>query len=318
MSNLVDKLLKKAQEAFLLSIEIYNKPTIKYRVEGFSFFICNAWELMLKAHMINKFGEFSIYYKDNPDRTLSLENCITKVFTNEKDPLRINLKKICELRNISTHLVTTEYEMVYIPLFQSCVFNFVKKMETFHHIDLTELIPNHFLNLSVSMGIFDDEAIKVKYPNIIAEKLINLHEEISPLIESSNSNFAIKIEHNYYFTKNKEEASAFIGIDNSSKEKIKVVKELKDPKLTHKYTTKNLIEEINHRLEKKHIPVSINKADFQNFCRYFELKTNTKFCYTDDLYKQPRYRYSQATIDFIIEEIKKDTANILSNIKQKK
>lgn len=63
-----------------MAIEIYNKPTIKYRVEGFSFFICNAWELMLKAHMINKYGETSIYYKDNPSRTITLENCLKKIF----------------------------------------------------------------------------------------------------------------------------------------------------------------------------------------------------------------------------------------------
>ena len=39
-SALVDKLLEKAKEAFLMAIEVYNKPSIRYRVEGFSFFIC--------------------------------------------------------------------------------------------------------------------------------------------------------------------------------------------------------------------------------------------------------------------------------------
>lgn len=77
----VKKLIDKSQDAFLLAIEIYNNPTIRYRVEGFSYFICNAWELMLKAHMINTMGEYSIYYKNNPGRTLSIENCIEKVFT---------------------------------------------------------------------------------------------------------------------------------------------------------------------------------------------------------------------------------------------
>src|SRR5690625_1049924 len=124
MEKIEDKLLDKSIEAFILGIEIYNKPTIKYRVEGFSFFICNAWELMLKAYMIKTHGYDSIYYKDNPDRTLSLENCVRKVFTNDKDPLRLNLEKIIDLRNMSTHFITEEYEMVYIPLFQSCVINF--------------------------------------------------------------------------------------------------------------------------------------------------------------------------------------------------
>lgn len=40
--DLTEKLLDKSKEAFTMAIEIYNKPTIKYRIEGFSFFICNA------------------------------------------------------------------------------------------------------------------------------------------------------------------------------------------------------------------------------------------------------------------------------------
>lgn len=55
--DLTEKLLDKSKEAFTMAIEIYNKPTIKYRIEGFSFFICNAWELMLKAYMIKAKGE---------------------------------------------------------------------------------------------------------------------------------------------------------------------------------------------------------------------------------------------------------------------
>ena len=131
MPPIKDKLIEKSIEAFCMAIELYNKPTIKYRVEGFSLFICNAWELMLKAHMINVFGDTSIYYKDNPDRTLSLENCTQKIFTNNKNPLRINLQKITELRNTSTHFITEEYEMVYVPLFQACILNFNEEKFSF-------------------------------------------------------------------------------------------------------------------------------------------------------------------------------------------
>ncbi|HEQ8459416.1 TPA: DUF3644 domain-containing protein, partial [Streptococcus pyogenes] len=65
MENLSERLVLKSIEAFIMGLEIYNKPTIKYRIEGFSFFICNAWELMLKAEMLNR--GFSIYYSDNPE-----------------------------------------------------------------------------------------------------------------------------------------------------------------------------------------------------------------------------------------------------------
>lgn len=36
--ELINNMLDKSEEAFLMAIEIYNKPTIKYRLEGFAFF----------------------------------------------------------------------------------------------------------------------------------------------------------------------------------------------------------------------------------------------------------------------------------------
>ena len=53
-----------------MAIEIYNKPTIRYRVEGFSFFICNAWELMLKARMIKTYFWQLFYSRRNYGRIL--------------------------------------------------------------------------------------------------------------------------------------------------------------------------------------------------------------------------------------------------------
>ena len=117
--KLYEGLLEKSIESFKMAIEIYNKPMIKYRVEGFAYYMCNAWELMLKSHMIRQNGKLSIYYPDNPERTLSYENCIQKVFTNNKDPLRLNLEKILELKTTSSSFIVPEYEYIYIPPFPS-------------------------------------------------------------------------------------------------------------------------------------------------------------------------------------------------------
>lgn len=300
-----------------MAIEIYNKPSIKYRVEGFSFFICNAWELMLKAHMIVKFGNESIYYKDNPSRTISIENCIKKVFTNDKDPLRKNLEKIIELRNTSTHFITEEYEMVYIPLFQAAVFNFIEKMQDFHNFDMTEAIPQNFLTLTVSLNSLNLDEIRAKYPKEVADKLISINEELSPIIEENNNRFAIRVDHHYYLTKNKNKATTIVGIDNDSDSKIKVVQKLKDPNTTHKFTTKKCCEEIVRRLEKLNINIKFNKWHFMLFCNYYKIKENEKLCYVYKNYSYPQYSYSIQTIDFIIEEIKKDPDNIIQVLKDK-
>lgn len=126
-----ETLLEKSQEAFTLALELYNRPTIKYRVEAFSFFICNAWELMLKAHLISLNGFNSIFYRDNPSRTIALSDAIKRVFTDKREPLRMNLEKIISLRDTSTHFVTVEYEQLYAELFQSAVFNYVNKFNAF-------------------------------------------------------------------------------------------------------------------------------------------------------------------------------------------
>ena len=313
-----EKLIEKSKEAFVMAVEIYNKPSIKYRIEGFSFFICNAWELMLKAHLIKKNGIESIYYKDNTERTITLENCLQKIFTNEKTPLRRNLMKIIELRNISTHFVTEEYEMVYIPLFQACVLNFVEKMQEFHDVDMTEVVPQNFLTLAVSIKALDENEIRAKYPEEIARKLIDTHNQLEPMIAENNQSFAIKIEHLHYITKDKSKATSFVYVDKDAEAGVKIIKELKDPNNTHKYTMKNAIKEINRRLQSKGINFVINQYIFDLFNKAYGIKENEKYCYVHRQYAQPSYTYSIRTIEMIVDEIEKDFENIVERLKKTK
>lgn len=313
---LKDKLIEKSKEAFILGIEIYNKPTIKYRVEGFSFFICNAWELMLKAYMIHCFGEESIYYSDNPNRTITLEKCLQKIITNDKAPVRRNLTKIIELRNTSTHFITEEYEMVYIPLFQACIFNYVEKMQEYHGIDMTEIIPQNFLTLSVSMKALDENTIRAKYPEEIAKKLLETNAQLEPMIAENNQSFAIKIEHLHYITKDKNKATSQVYIDHNAETGVKIIKELKDPNNTHKYTMKTAIKEINRRMQGEKINFKINQYIFDLFNKVYDIKGNEKYCYIHKQYAQPSYTYSMAAIELIVGEIKKDTENIVENLKK--
>ena len=322
-AELINNMIEKSKEAFSLAIEIYNKPTIKYRVEGFAFFICNAWELMLKAYLIKTNGKNSIYYKNKPDRTISLSECVKKIFTNNKDPLRLNLEKIIELRDTSTHFITEEYEMVYIPLFQSCILNFNEKMMNFHNIDMTTIIPQNFLTLSVSLQTLENSTIMAKYPKEIAQKIIDTKNSIEDLSINNNAKFAIRIDHFYFITKNKDQATSLVKIDNNSDVPIKIVKELKDPNNTHKYTSKHCIEIIKESLKKDNIVLKYNGNEtqfnsfhFNNFCKHFGLKNNNVFCYTHKQYTNHQYSYSQKAIDFIITELKKDPEHILDNIKK--
>lgn len=321
----VERLVDKAKEAFVMAIEIYNKPSIHYRLEGFSFFICNAWELMLKAHIINKFGENAVYYPDKPSRTISLENCVQKVFTNEKAPLRQNLSKIIELRNTSTHFITEEYEMVYVPLLQACVFNFVDRMKEFHGIDMTDVIPENFITLSVRLKALNETAIRAKYAEQVSERLLSTQRTLEPLIDENNNAFAIRVEHYHYQTKDKDKATELYHIEKEAKDGVRIIKELKNPNETHKYSAKKCIEEIKKHLSRRGIvplyngaSVEFNNYHFGLFCSYFGLKTDERYCFTYCVQTQVTYSYSQQMIDFIVEEIRKDPEHIIGNLKEAK
>ena len=307
----------------MMAIEIYNKPSIKYRVEGFSFFICNAWELMLKARIVNTQGAESIYYKDSPNRTITLENCIKKVFTNEHSPIHKNLMRIVELRNTSTHFIVEEYEMVYIPLFQACVLNYTEKMQEFHSIDITELIPQNFLTLSVSMKALNETDIRAKYPGQIAERLLATSSVLSSEVAENNHSFAIRIEHHHYITKDKSKATDIVHIEKDAEAGVQIIKEVKDPNETHKYNAKKCIQEINARLNRRKVSMLqngiatvFNSHHFSLFCKYYNIKENEKLCYVYRINKSPNYGYSIQAIDFIVGEIEKDPSNIIDNLKK--
>lgn len=180
-----ERLISKSVEAFILGLEIYNKPTIRYRIEGFSLFVVNAWELMLKAELINR-GE-NIYFDDSPNRTISISGTITKIYTDKNTKIRLNLEKIVELRNISSHFITEDYELKYAPLFQACVINYVNEIKRFHNIDITQHVAQNFLTVTTSLDPLTDEQIRLKYPSAVAEKLIIHSSDVDILAKEYNS-----------------------------------------------------------------------------------------------------------------------------------
>lgn len=330
IKNLEMKLLDKSKEAFIVAIELYNKPTIKYRVEGFSFFICNAWELMLKAYLIKTKGELSIYYSDDKKRTISLSNCIEKIFTNKNDPLRMNLEQIIDLRNTSTHFITSEYEQIYVPFFQSCVLNYSNKMLEFFEIDITRNIPANFLTLSVKLSPINPEEIQARYPKPIAMRLLQTVKRINDSMPNEgNDKYAVLIKHDIYITKKADLATASISITKDADKAAFILKETKDMQKTCPYRRSKCIELINKRLKSNHInfinPTKLssdekyhvfNTSHFDLIVKFYQIKENPKYCYKYDRSTQTLFTYSEAAIELIVSEIKKDPEHIIQNLKE--
>ena len=318
MDEIKQKLVDKSIEAFILGLEIYNKPTIKYRIEGFSFFICNAWELMLKAELLNRNED--IYYSDKSGRTLSLEPTIKKIYSDKNTRVRLNLEKIIELRNISTHFITEDYEAKYAPLFQACVLNFVNEIKRFHNIDISNYISQNFLTITANYEPLSNEQIRLKYPPEIAERFIQQSNQIDVLTQEYDSDkFAIPIKQNLYITKKKDEADFVIAMASESPNKVAIVKELKDPANTHKYAFNNVIAVVNNRLSKSNIKLGykngFNSYVLNLFIEFYDIKSDNKYSYKHSLGNSTSYTYSERLIDFIINEIKKNPDGFVESLK---
>ncbi len=320
----VQRLCDKSKEAFLLAVELYNRPTIRYRVEGCAFFLCNAWELLLKAYLVNRDGGRSIFYENKPGRTLSLDDCISKVFTNKNDPLRQNLERVIDLRNTSTHFVVEEFEGIYAPLLQACVENYDDKARVLMGIEISDLIPENYLVLSVRRGVVDMDECRARYGSEVVNKMISLRSGILSSDDlENNRRYACSYVTELRVTKNKD-ADLTLRIGKDGEEPVALVKQLVKPEDKYPYRTSAVIDMVNKRLRKDGIELSANGApkqcfttnDFRLFTQAYGWKQNERYSINTSMEgEQARYAYSQQAIDDIVAIIRQAPDRVIDRLK---
>lgn len=302
LKQYVEALLNKAEEAYLMSMEIINKPTINYRTEGFCFFICNAWELLLKAFLINKTQDINIInYKDDSNRTISLDDCVEKVFTSTTDKTKNNITFIRNIRNKATHLILPEFDFILSPVFQRCLTNFNKFFK--------KHFPNYKLNEKVTPFIAlvnpgNDENVSSLILNpanlLLLEKVkkeLDNDDSLSQTLRLISTNKETEADIKFALTKDSEEKAMLINVP-------------KNIEKTHPYTTNEVIKRIKETLEMSLGPNhGFTSNKFQDICKRKGIKNNQDYCYQFEYSKNKIYKYSGITIEYVsriyLEEIKK-------------
>ena len=303
LNNYVNALLNKSEEAYLMSIEIINKPTINYRTEGFCFFICNAWELLLKAYLINKAKDINVInYKDDSSRTIGLDECVEKVFTSTTDKTKNNISFIRNIRNKATHLILPEYDYILSPAFQRCLTNYNKFFKKqFPNYNLNEKITPYIA--LVNLGNDKDISSLILNPNNLL-----LLEKVKKELDSDESLGQIL---RLVATKKESEADVKYTVVNDSGEKAKFISVPKDIAKTHPYTTNEVVKKIKETLELSLGPDhGFTSNKFQDICKRKGIKNNQDYCYQFPYSKNKIYKYSDITIEYVsqvyIEEFKEN------------
>ena len=321
-----DRLLSKSRESFVLAVELYNRPTLGNHAEACVIFLCNAWELMLKAHLVKTGGNRAIYYPGDSGRTLALEDCLRNVFTNDKDPLRRNMDEIIRFRNTATHFVVDEYDMIYGPLLQACVSNFADKLEELHAESVADLIPENHLALVVNRTLFEPEQVRTKYEPEVAERLLTLWEETrNNAGDDGNMRYAFTYDTNLRLVNKAKEADLSVFVDKEAGTGIAIVKDLKDPKTKYPFRMNQAVAEVNRRLRKKQAQVMLNgevkpefnRAHWGYFVKVFDFKNDPRFGYDShtETDGNPWYSYSGQAVELVVSQLLKDPEKGLDIIK---
>ena len=199
----------------------------------------------------------------------------------------------------------------------------MNELQRYHSVDITQYIAQNFLTISARYEPLSNEEIRLKYSPEIAERLIKQANEIDVLSATFNSDkFAIPIRQNLYITKKRNEADFTVSIDSHSDTKVTMVKDLKDPSDTHKYSYNNVITAVQEGLKKKNLKLGY-KAGFNQYVLnlvidFYDIKHDTKYAYEHVIGNQHSYTYSQQFIEFIIAEIKKNPQNFVESLKKGK
>ena len=325
--EVVERLLEKSKEAFTLAVELYNRPTLKYHAETCSIFLCNAWELMLKAYLIRERGIESIYYPDEGDKTIALTDCLKKIFTNDKDPLRVNMAEIIRFRNVNTHFITDEYEIFIGPFLQKSVRNFADKLLDLHDESVSDLIPENHLTLAVRRGAIDPDVIRTKYEPHVAEKLLKMSQLAADAAGNGEEGAVAAIyETNLRIVKKAKDADLNVYVDKDAEAGITIVKDIRDAASYYPYTVSNAVKEVQNRLKKSKTTIyfrgekkHFNKWHFNLFNKVFQFKEDAQYAHDRSTAAElnPSWTYSQRAIEFIVAHLEKEPETCIEALQAK-
>ena len=325
--DIAKRLLIKSKESFMLAVEIYNRPSLRYHAEACSMLLCNAWELMLKAHLVKTRGIDSIYYQNQKGKTISLSDCLKRIKTNENDPVRINMDKVIEFRNTNTHFITEEYEIFIGPFLQACVNNYAGQLFELHDESVSDLIPENYLALTVRRGVIDPEVIKAKYDPHVAAKILQRSSELSEVVNGEGSDkIAVAYETNLRLVKKRGDADLNVYVDKDADQGVAIVKDVRDSSSYYPYNVISCAEKATQLLKKAGVEFyhrgnrqdRVNKYIVGLFISTYSFKSDQRYGHDRSVNseKSPLWSYSQQAVDLIVSEIKKDPENCLDKLKE--
>ena len=310
--GLKGRLLDKSVEAYVLALETINRLSIKYRVETFCYLICNSWELLLKAKILNDTEDrASIIYpckRGEPQRTLSLRDCLNKVFPSTTDPVRRNVERVAELRDESVHLVIASIPRDVLCMFQASVINWHNKLNSWFSVSLSDRIPVGMMAIvyDVKPQDVDFSSAKLKRElgkqsfEFLARYCASIKNEHAEL--QNNREFSIGIKYNLVLTSKPDDADITLSAGADSDFVSGLFDRPRDAAKTHPLLQKDVQDKVNDNLI---LETKINRYDLQSVIIAHGIKKRSDFHYKSSL-KWSLSQYNESFVNWIVTKYRQD------------
>lgn len=312
----IKQLIEHSKRSYIAAIDTYNRIGSVCRVEGFCYYMTNAWELLLKAQMIHMTGNVNFIYtkkvRGERPETKSIDECVRYVFQNELDPIRKNIEWVSELRNQAVHFMISELESIYISYFQSSAINFSRCLQDWFEVDINTEYDFPILSLFTlsSNKVIDIKTLKGKYDKQIINFIIGqqaLDREIRmSKIDNSRAQMYVPVEYKAAIVKNPAQADMLFGKGGSEATGLFFVETPKDVEKTHPYLFSDLKEILMSKYPEDVFPT---KGVFQTHdakCITFVNHLNGNNAYVHKTNKPVVWRYSELYLSYITTKIDKD------------
>lgn len=300
MRKLTKTLVCKSKDSFLLALELFNKPTIGYRAESFSILFSNAWELLLKAYIFETSGgrKLSIFRKKEKNqkrKSITIDECLKKVFPKQNDPVRRNVEYISEIRNEAAHLIISELDPYFSRVFQRGVLNFIELFDKWFGIRLSKILKSGLISLVSDEGMVKN--ISVLRKNFSKEDFdsISLWVKKFKMLERIGEKATIPIAYSIAIVNNPKKADVVLSSGGKGTKAI-ILEKYRDIDYSHPHIRKSAMEEIAGRLKDKD---KFTTYDFEAYCFANGVKKSLR----NEHYWKPKFglgQYSNKLIDAMV------------------
>lgn len=307
MRRLTRDLINSSIDAFVLALETINRPSVKYRMECFCFLFCNAWELLMKAKLHDE--KKKIYYpkrRKQPRRSLSLDDCLNRIFTSEQDPVKLNIQRISELRNNAMHLVVPFVPPGIMGLFQAGVLNYPKALQDWFGFTISDRAP---LGMMALIYDFDPKQHSLDYARMkrrlpigtidwLARFQRTVLDEFDSMGESGHS-FYVPVEFELALVNKPGKADVVLTSGAAGRQAL-IMTVPKEPDKTHPYRQTEVVELLNQELGGSS---AVNRHDLRCINTIYHVKSRPEFCYKS---RFGPHQYSPQFIDWILRQAAKN------------